>query len=217
MTLQFYSGSGSPYAWRVWLALEHKRLPYELKMQSFSAGDLKKPEYLALNPRGRVPVIVDAGFSLYESAAILEYLEDAYPKAGGALFGADAKSRALTRRLVREADQYLAHAMEALVEILLFTPPEKWDAAAITQAREDFLKELAHFERELRGDFFAGDSAGAADFTVYPMVALALRMEHKKKPDLGVKAALGTNLRAWSRRIESLPYYDKTYPPHWKA
>jgi len=42
--LTFYYGSGSPYAWRVWLALEHKAIAYELKMISFSAGDLKKPE-----------------------------------------------------------------------------------------------------------------------------------------------------------------------------
>ena len=38
--ITFYYGSGSPYAWRVWLALEHKQLAYELKTISFSAGDL---------------------------------------------------------------------------------------------------------------------------------------------------------------------------------
>jgi len=51
MPLTFYYGSGSPYSWRVWFALEHKRIPYELKVLSFSAGDLKKPEYAAINPR----------------------------------------------------------------------------------------------------------------------------------------------------------------------
>ena len=47
MALTFYYGSGSPYAWRVWFALEHKQVPYELQVMSFSAGDLRKPEYLA--------------------------------------------------------------------------------------------------------------------------------------------------------------------------
>jgi glutathione S-transferase len=42
MSISFYCGSGSPYAWRVWLALEHKQLAYDLKMLSFSAGDLSK-------------------------------------------------------------------------------------------------------------------------------------------------------------------------------
>ena len=45
--LDFYYGSGSPYAWRVWLALEHKQVPHALKLMAFSAGDLKTPEYLA--------------------------------------------------------------------------------------------------------------------------------------------------------------------------
>ena len=74
-----YYGSGSPYAWRVQLALEHKALPYERKVLSFSAGDTRKPEFLALNPRHRVPVLVDGDFVLYESNAIVEYLDEAYP------------------------------------------------------------------------------------------------------------------------------------------
>jgi len=48
------------------------------------------------------------------------------------------------------------------------------------------------------------------------MIALCLRME-KKKPDLDVRSAIGPKLGAWMKRIESLPYFDKTYPPHWKA
>src|SRR3954462_4236936 len=56
MALVFHGASGSPYAWRVWLALEHKRIPYELRTLSFDKGDLKAAEFRALNPRGRVPV-----------------------------------------------------------------------------------------------------------------------------------------------------------------
>jgi len=76
MALDFYYASGSPYAWRVWLALEHKRIPYNWKLLSFDAGDLQKSSFHAINPREKVPAIVDDGFALYESSAILEYLED---------------------------------------------------------------------------------------------------------------------------------------------
>jgi len=214
MSTEFYCGSGSPYAWRVWLALEHKALPYTLRMLSFSGGDLKQPQFLALNPRGKVPVLVDGDVVLYESAAILDYLHDAYPHSGERLLPDDIQARARARRLVREADSYLAPAMEHLVDDILFTPVEDWNADAIAKARDAFITELARFESELNGDFFAG-AVGTVDFTVYPIIALALRAE-RKKPDLNLSANIPMKLAAWMRRMEALPYFTSTYPPHWK-
>jgi len=212
MSIDFYCGSGSPYAWRVWLALEHKALPYELRVMSFDRGDLKTPEFRRINPRGRVPAVVDQGFALYESAAIVEYLEQAYPRSGTPLFSAEPRAGAIERRLIREADQYLATAMEQLVEEILFKPQGEWNADAILRARDTFAAELNHFEASTLGE----GPVGAADFTVYPMIALALRME-RKKPDLALRAAIGARLGAWMKRIEGLPYFERTYPPHWRA
>ena len=53
-TLEIYWGSGSPNAWRVLLTAELKKIPYESKMLEFSKEDHKKPEFIALNPRGRL-------------------------------------------------------------------------------------------------------------------------------------------------------------------
>src|SRR4051812_19147162 len=89
MTLQIYWGSGSPYAWRVLLAAELKRIPYESKLLEFSKGDLKTPEFLALNPRGKVPVIRDGDFVLAESMAIMAYLDRKQPEPP--LFGRTAE------------------------------------------------------------------------------------------------------------------------------
>jgi glutathione S-transferase len=111
MALTLHYASGSPYAWRVWLAVEHKGIPYELKLLSFDKGDLATPTFRALNPRGRVPALEDDGFALYESAAIVEYLEDKHP-GEPRLFASDIRERALQRRMVREADQYFADALE---------------------------------------------------------------------------------------------------------
>ena len=69
-------------------------------MLSFAAGDTRKPEFVALNPRHRVPTIVDGDFVLYESNAIVEYLDEAYPGRGQPLFPGDARNRALVRRLI---------------------------------------------------------------------------------------------------------------------
>jgi glutathione S-transferase len=135
MALTFYYGSGSPYAWRVWLALEHKAIAYELITISFSAGDLKKPEFLKINPRQKVPAIADGDLALYESAAIVEYLDEQYAS-GKKLFAGTTRQRAVIRRLVREADEYFAHAQERLVDQVLFTPQDKWDTGEIGSARK---------------------------------------------------------------------------------
>jgi glutathione S-transferase len=210
-----YIGSGSPYAWRAWLALEHKALPYALRVLSFSDGDLRTPAFTALNPRRKVPVLDDDGFVIYESSAIVDYLADAYAHVGAPLLPDDVHARATARRMIREADAYVAPALERLVDQVLFKPAEEWDAAKIARARERFIAELDFFERELAGDYLAG-GVGAADFTLYPMVALARRIEARRKPDLGIASGIGPRLAAWMKRVESLPYFDATYPPHWK-
>jgi glutathione S-transferase len=212
MAITFYYGSGSPYAWRVWLGLEHKQLAYDLKTVSFSSGDLRKPEFLAINPRHRVPALVDDGFSLYESAAILEYLDEKYP--GARLFPSDVRERAIVRRLVREADEYFAEAMDELLDEILFKPKEKWQEEHIARGRQRLADELAVWETLIRGEFLAG-ALSAADFALYPMVALTLRCE-KKKPDLALRSLFGPKLTAWMQRMEALPCVGKTWPPHWK-
>ena len=212
MALMFYYGSGSPFAWRVWLGLEYKRIPYEQKTVSFSAGDLRKPEYTAINPRQKVPAIVDDGFALYESDAILEYIDEKYP--APKLFPGDAQQRALTRRMIREADLYFGGAMDAIIDEVLFKPQAEWDTDAIAKGRAAMAKELALWESLMRGDYLAG-ALSAADFTLYPLLALSLRCE-KKKPDLDLRSIIGPRVTAWMKRIESLPCFQKTWPPHWK-
>ena len=66
LAITFYYLSGSPFSWKVWLSLERKQVPYDLRVLSADAGDLKERDFLAINPRGKVPAIVDDGFSLYE-------------------------------------------------------------------------------------------------------------------------------------------------------
>ena len=131
MAITLYYGSGSPYAWRVHLALEHKALPYDRKMLSFSAGDTRKPEFVALNPRHRVPTITDGDLTLYESNAIVEYLEEAYPGRGQPLFPGDVKNRALIRRLISEVDNYFDKATDEITTQAFSTKPEERDEAKL--------------------------------------------------------------------------------------
>jgi glutathione S-transferase len=215
MSLTLYYGSGSPFAWRAQLALEHKALPYELKVLSFSAGDTRKPEFVSLNPRHQVPVLVDGDFVLYESNAIVEYVDEAYPGRGAPLFPGDAKVRALVRRLIEEVDNYYYPANELLMTQAFWKKPEEREADKIVEGRKAVVEQLALFTKAMRGDFLAGPLS-AADYTLFPFVAALARAE-MKLPDLDADGMLTPELRAWKKRIEALPYFDKTIPPHWKA
>jgi glutathione S-transferase len=213
MTLTLHAMSGSPFSWKVALALEHKQLGYELRWLSVDAGDLKTAEFARLNPRRLAPVLSDGDLCLYESEAILRYLEDAYPTP--TLYPGTLPERARAYRLCAEVGAYLAPAMEQLViEILFKAEPTTRDDAKIDRAWQSVLAELEHFERELDADFLAG-ALSAADFTLYPCLMLCLRIE-QRLPSLVIAARLGARLAAWKTRMEALPYYDRTYPPHWQ-
>lgn len=219
MALTFYHGHGSPYSWRVWLALESKRIPYELKVLSFSAGDTRKPEFVAINPRHHVPTIVDDGFALWESTAILEYLDERFPSRGdtAGLYPGGVRERARIRRLVREAEEYLgAEGLDPIMEEHFFKEGGAPDAARVQQARTKLAEELRYFAGELRGKFLGGDTLCAADLVLYPYIGYVKRLT-ARKPELELTELLPPALAQWAGRIEALPYFDKTYPPHWRA
>jgi glutathione S-transferase len=199
----------------VQLALEHKALPYERKVLSFSAGDTRKPEFLTLNPRHRVPVLVDGDFTLYESNAIVEYLDEAYPATGAPLFPGDTRARALARRLICEVDNYFDKAVDPVIDQAFYKKPEERDAKKLEEGRDGVIAEYALFTRAMQGDYLVGPLS-AADFAFYPLVAFMKRCE-VKMPELGSDNWLTPELRLWKKRIEALPYFEKTIPPHWKA
>ncbi|MDF3075227.1 MAG: glutathione S-transferase family protein [Alphaproteobacteria bacterium] len=210
--ITFYYASGSPYAWRVWLALEHKGLDYALKVLSFDRGDLQQPDFAALNPRQRVPVLVEGDFTLRESTVIVEYLDEQYadrPK----LFASDAKAKAQQRLLIREADNYIQPALEEFGEAI-FTPEDKRKPGHLGDCVARLNDELAIWERSLEGDYVTGE-VSAVDFTLYPQLALIERFS-KRLPSDAAKLSIGSRLQRWMTRMQALEVVKKTWPPHWK-
>jgi glutathione S-transferase len=213
MALDFYHGHGSPYSWRVWLALEHKGIPYILKVLSFQEKETTKPEFVALNPRHTVPTIVDDGFAVWESLAILEYLDERFAS-GPKLFPGDVKERARARRLIQELIGYLDHdGLDPIVDELF--SKEKPDMERVAKGRERLREELDHFAKEVRGRFLCGDTPCAADFVLYPMLGYVWRIS-VRKPESALEGILPTALAEYKKRVEALPYFDKTFPPHWR-
>lgn len=215
MALRFYYLSGSPFSWKVWLALEHKAVDYEMVLLSADAGDLKQAGYLAINPRGKAPAIVDDGFALYESSAIGEYLEDRFADGGPPLWPRDGVSRAIGRRMAAEVDAYVYPPLRRLVEELLLRREGEPDEGVIATSREAVAANLRLIAQSARGDFMLGDEPSLADFTLYPMIAMWGRLD-LRYPEREFAALIPETLKPWAQRIEALPYFQKTWPPHWR-
>ncbi len=213
MSIKFYYGSGSPFAWYVWLVLEHKQLPYEFNLLSLQNGELKKPEYLAINPHGKVPTLVDDDFILWEASTIVEYLEEQYPE--HSIHPTNVKDRAIARRFVAEAYSYLYPVLRRLMELTLMRAGGDGDPTTIKLELNNLNHELSYFENALHGDHFVGNIS-ASDFAIYPLLALVIRL-HEKRPQLGAGALIKPKLAEFMQRIEQLPYFSKTTPPHWKG
>jgi len=209
--IRFYYGSGSPFAWRVQLALEEKGIDYEPVLLSFQDGDLKKPDYLRLSPHGKVPAITDGELSLYESQAILEYLEERYPKPP--LLPADAAARALVRVEELECVSYLAETFVRVARQAFFTPAEQRDEKALADARAEVAAQLAKLEARCKargGPFVMGQTLTRADTTWLPFVEISAR------GGIALDARAMPWLVAWRDRMRSRPSYEHSYPPHWR-
>ncbi len=216
MPITFYYLSGSPFAWKVWLALEHKQLAYDPRVLSADAGDLKTLEFTAINPRGKVPVIIDDGFILYESGPIIEYLEEKYPRSGESLWPGGVRDRALARRVAGEADGYLYPQVRKLVLELIARREGEPDMEVVAGAKTALTDELSHLGKSISCSFVSGSRPSAADFALYPLTALLGRI-HSRRPEHGVTDAIPERLRQWMARVEMLPYFAKTTPPHWSS
>ena len=216
MALDFYHGHGSPYGWRVWLALEAKQIPHNVKILSFQAGDTRKPGFVALNPRHTVPTIVEDGWALWESQAILEYLDERYDT-GVKLYPGDAKARARIRRLIREAEEHLGlQGIDPITDEYFGKGGAAPDMEKVDKAKAKIREELEYFAKELKGPYFGGDTIDALDLVLYPWVGGYPKRITFRKPETKLTELIPAPLSEWAKRIEALPYYDKTYPAHWR-
>ena len=96
--IKLYDSQTSPNCHRVKVVLEEKQIPYELVPIDLKKGEQKRPDFLKLNPYGKVPVIIDDSTVVYESCIINEYLEDKYPQRP--LLPKDPGARARIRILI---------------------------------------------------------------------------------------------------------------------
>tara|TARA_R110002110_G_scaffold1294_11_gene5337 strand:- start:2278 stop:2940 length:663 start_codon:yes stop_codon:yes gene_type:complete len=220
MTLpELYFISGSPPCWSVMLALEVKGIPYRPRRLDNAKREQKSDEFLKINPRGQVPVLIDGGTTVCETLAVLSYLDAAYP--APPLFGFDPVETARIWQAICECDGNLRDTVGEISRPL-FRGKGREFAAQITDAAAKVRDELALIETGLSAaSWIAGDKLSAADLVTYPVVMQLFRAaarEQEAELNLSIQPAADhfPNIDAWCREIEKLPGYDKAYPPHWK-
>lgn len=166
--IKLYDFQSSPNCQRVKIVLAEKNLPYEVVPIDLRKQEQKTPEYLKLNPYGKVPVLTDDGTVLYESCIINEYLDEKYPTPR--LMPADPAARAKARILI---DFGLTQMDAAYTKLRMeMTKDEKErNPETVRAAKEDIKKRLQRLEQELGdknylvGDFSLADADLLPRFT----------------------------------------------------
>jgi glutathione S-transferase len=153
--LKLYDFPMSPRARKVRIVLAEKGLQYEKVTIDITKGEQKKPEFLAINPYGKVPALQDDGLAVYESTIIMEYLNDKYPNPP--LLPTDPGQRARARVLMHYADNPYDGAFASLVGEVFFKPKGQADPSVIAKAKEELNACFERLERELgNNDYLLG-------------------------------------------------------------
>ncbi len=211
--------SGAPLPWRVLLGLCFKGLKFETATLKASDGEHISKKFLALNPRGTVPVLQDEQITVRDSVAALAWLDRAYPDTP--LFGRDSDQAAHIWQSTMELADYLRAVIDRLLTPIFFEGAATATPELLTSAY-DAKVELAGLETALRRTpFLAGAAPGASDAVAFPEVRLLQRASDTYP---GIMTELGLadfykhfpKIGAWVARIEALPGYAETKPQHWK-
>ena len=195
--IKLYDFSLSPRARKVRITLAAKGLEYEKVPIDITKGEQKTPEYLAINPYGKVPALQDNGTAVYESTIIMEYLNDTYPTPP--LLPDDVGQRARARVLMHYADNPYESAVATLAAELLLKPMQGGVAGheVVSQANAALNLCFDHLTNELgNNDFLVGSTLTLADI---PYVAWALLF-----PRLNVDIP-HPRLEAWINRLKEQP------------
>jgi glutathione S-transferase len=203
-----YGPAGSIYVWSARLALAEKGVAHELVHVDFGANRVEP--HLSRHPFGKVPAFEHDGFQLYETQAILRYIDEGFP--ASPLQPTDLHQFARMNQIIGIVDAYgwPAIAGGILVNRVL-APRFGWPvdeakvAAALPRARL-CLSEIAR----LQGDqpFLAGERISLADVMVIPLFYFFGRL-----PEGETAFAEHPGLRAWIRRMEERQSFQVTKPP----
>jgi len=203
--MKLYGFPPSPNTRKVQAVAAHIGEPLEFEFVDITQGKQRTPEFLAINPNGRTPVLVDGRFKLWESNAIMQYLAGTKKNS---LWPDDSRTRA---DISRWQFWQVAHWHEGCGGFLWENLVKKFlglgetDPVALKKAEEAFHRDAPMLETHLAKQQYLVDGAlTLADFSVgsYLHYAAPANLPLERYP----------NIRAWYARIEALPAWRETAP-----
>jgi glutathione S-transferase len=204
--MKLYYHPASPFARKPRIAAALLGIDLELEFVDLFAGAGQTPEFLKLNPQGKVPTLVDGDFSLWESNAIVQYLAAQAPTSP--LWPADPRSRADILRWQFWESTSLAPPCAIYVSENVLKPMlgrGEPDSAELRKGEEKFHRAAKLLDAHLANrPWLVGDTITLADVSVAPMFMYA---ESAKYPMAGYD-----HISAWFGKIRQLPAWLATEP-----
>jgi glutathione S-transferase len=202
--MKLYGFPPSPNTWKVRAVAAHLGAALELELVDLTKP--RTPEYLAINPSGRTPTLVDGDFTLSESSAIMQYIAGRSPNT---LWPNDARARAdITRWQCWQLAHFGAESCQPLIfqrlvkKILNLGPP---DEAAVAKGTEAFNRDARLLDAHLsKHPYLVGNAVTLADFAAAAMLFYAKEAEMPLAPY--------SHLRDWFGRVSALPAWRDTAP-----
>ena len=192
--LKLYWHPISGHAHRAHMLLSMLQLDFELVTVDLPAGEHRKPEFLALNPFGQIPVLVDGDTIISDSNAILIYLASVYDKDKGWLPDSP-RARAHVEQFLSLAAHRLAGSIAKLRAANLFS--RAIDREPLLEEADKLLSQLQVYLN--KRTWLVDDNPTIADLALYSYLKVA--------PEGGVSLADYPNVRRWLENVESLPNF----------
>jgi glutathione S-transferase len=191
----------STFSRRVLIAFAEKQIPHELIVVDMAAGQHRQQPYLSLNPYGRVPTLEKDGFVLFESTAILNYLEAIWP--APALVPPDARDRALVDMHMKLCDLQLTRHAGTIIFPKRFLPKERWNTSAMAEAKAEIEKHLMILDKQLAGKtYLVAEQFSLAEACYMPFLDFLPLMEIQPPAVVA----------SWSQRLLARPSAVATRP-----
>ena len=195
--MKLYDFLPCPFGQKVRIILAEKGLSYELVEIDLAQGEQRKPEFLRLNPFGRVPVLVDEDTTVWDSTIIAEYLEDEYPEPPLLPAVGSSALRAQARMWEDIADTSFTLQVGQLMAEMGKLEAER-DSNRVQRLQQSVERMLIFLNHQLQAQEFLASQFSVADIGFVPRL-LVLK-------ELGVDPAANRgNIDGWIKRMLERP------------